>query len=66
MPGYTDKVEFGVLISFAYPVEKFDDDDNSEEIVVATTRVETMLGDVAVAVNPEDDRYDHLVGKVLL
>lgn len=59
MPGYEEKVEFGVLVSFAYPVE-----DSDEEIVVATTRVETMLGDVAVAVHPEDDRYFHLVGKV--
>ena len=34
-----------------------------EEIVVATTRVETMLGDTAVAVHPDDDRYKHLHGK---
>nr|WP_051110591.1 valine--tRNA ligase [Longispora albida] len=34
----------------------------SDEIVVATTRAETMLGDTAVAVNPEDERYRHLVG----
>ena len=32
-------------------------------LTVATTRPETMLGDVAVAVNPEDERYQHLVGK---
>ncbi len=36
-----------------------------ESIVVATTRPETMLGDVAVAVNPNDERYRHLVGKTL-
>ena len=36
-----------------------------ECITVATTRPETMLGDVAVAVNPEDERYQHLVGKML-
>jgi valyl-tRNA synthetase len=35
------------------------------EIVVATTRAETMLGDTAVAVNPDDDRYRHLVGKAV-
>ncbi|KAL5011505.1 hypothetical protein ScPMuIL_010056 [Solemya velum] len=58
VPGYTDKVEFGVLVSFAYKVENSD-----EEIVVATTRIETMLGDTAVAVHPEDDRYKHLHGK---
>jgi len=58
VPGYKEKVEFGVIISFAYKVEG-----SSEEIVVATTRIETMLGDTAVAVHPEDDRYKHLVGK---
>ncbi|XP_065161929.1 valine--tRNA ligase [Atheta coriaria] len=58
IPGYDDKVEFGVLISFAYPVV-----DSDEKIVVATTRIETMLGDTAVAVHPEDERYKHLHGK---
>lgn len=38
---------------------------STEYIVVATTRPETMLGDVAVAVNPNDERYKHLVGKKL-
>jgi valyl-tRNA synthetase len=37
--------------------------DGDDRIVVATTRVETMLGDTAVAVNPADDRYAHLVGR---
>ncbi|KRE85412.1 valine--tRNA ligase [Rhodanobacter sp. Soil772] len=37
----------------------------AESVVVATTRPETMLGDVAVAVHPEDERYAHLVGKML-
>ncbi|VDD90962.1 unnamed protein product [Enterobius vermicularis] len=58
VPGYKNKVEFGVLVSFAYPVE-----DSDEEVVVATTRVETMLGDTAIAVHPDDDRYQHLIGK---
>jgi len=58
VPGYSESVEFGVLTSFAYPVE-----DSDEEIVVATTRVETMLGDTAVAVHPKDERYRHLHGK---
>ncbi|XP_055530331.1 valine--tRNA ligase [Wyeomyia smithii] len=58
IPGYSEKVEFGVLVSFAYKVE-----DSDEEIIVATTRVETMLGDTAVAVHPKDDRYKHLHGK---
>lgn len=58
VPGYTEKVEFGVLISFAYQIEG-----SNEKVVVATTRIETMLGDTAVAVHPEDDRYKHLHGK---
>ena len=41
-----------------YPVE-----DSDEEFIIATTRPETMLGDTGVAVNPEDERYRHLVGK---
>ena len=45
---------------FAYPLE-----DGSGEIVVATTRPETMLGDTAVAVHPSDERYTHLVGKAV-
>ncbi|GER07743.1 hypothetical protein JCM17843_20530 [Kordiimonadales bacterium JCM 17843] len=44
----------------AYPV-----DGSDERIIVATTRPETMLGDTAVAVHPEDDRYRHLVGKMV-
>ncbi|CAG9534339.1 unnamed protein product [Cercopithifilaria johnstoni] len=58
VPGYLKKIEFGVLTSFAYPIENSDD-----EVVVATTRVETMLGDSAIAVHPKDNRYKHLVGK---
>ncbi|XP_047482387.1 valine--tRNA ligase-like isoform X2 [Penaeus chinensis] len=61
VPGYTDKVEFGVLVSFAYPVE-----DSDERIIVATTRIETMLGDTAVAVHPKDERYKHLHGKMVI
>uniref|UniRef100_A0A8C0GQN2 valine--tRNA ligase n=1 Tax=Chelonoidis abingdonii TaxID=106734 RepID=A0A8C0GQN2_CHEAB len=61
VPGYKGKVEFGVLVSFAYKLE-----DSDEEVVVATTRVETMLGDTAVAVHPQDPRYQHLHGKRVL
>ena len=50
----------GVLAEFAYPIEG----SSGEELVVATTRIETMLGDVAVAVHPDDPRYKHLIGKV--
>ena len=48
----------GAYYHFAYPLE-----DGSGEIVVATTRPETMLGDTAVAVHPDDERYRALVGK---
>jgi len=60
VPGHdaAKKYEFGTIISFAYPVE-----DSDERLVVATTRLETMLGDAAVAVHPEDPRYTHLHGK---
>uniref|UniRef100_A0A672HPA1 Valine--tRNA ligase n=1 Tax=Salarias fasciatus TaxID=181472 RepID=A0A672HPA1_SALFA len=61
VPGYKEKVEFGVLVSFAYKV-----DGSDEEVVVATTRIETMLGDTAVAVHPADARYQHLKGKMVL
>jgi valyl-tRNA synthetase len=50
----------GHMWSIRYPVT-----DSDESIVVATTRPETMLGDVAVAVHPEDERYQHLIGKTL-
>ena len=36
---------------------------SKEKIIVATTRIETMLGDTAVAVHPKDTRYAHLIGK---
>ncbi len=51
----------GKLWHIKYPVK-----DSDEFIVIATTRPETMLGDVAVAVHPEDNRYQHLVGKNLI
>lgn len=60
VPGYERKVEFGVLTHFKYPIEV---DGREEFIEVATTRPETMLGDTAIAVHPEDDRYKHLLGK---
>lgn len=44
-----------------YPLE-----DNSGELIIATTRPETMLGDTAVAVNPDDERYKNLIGKNLI
>lgn len=52
----------GQMWYFRYPLE----DDPSSCLCVATTRPETMLGDCAVAVHPEDDRYKHLVGRHVL
>ncbi len=55
----------GHLWHLRYPLEgrAFDPDDASTYIVVATTRPETMLGDTAVAVHPDDERYKALVGE---
>ena len=53
----TSEEESGFLWHFDYPVE------NGGTITVATTRPETMLGDSAVAVNPEDERFKELIGK---
>jgi valyl-tRNA synthetase len=51
VPGYAEPVEFGAMKEFAYPLEGGDG-----ELLVATTRIETMLGDTAVAIHPEDSR----------
>jgi len=59
VPDHDELVEFGVLTNFAY---KVDDVDSGEELIVATTRLETMLGDTGIAVHPEDIRYKHLIG----
>jgi valyl-tRNA synthetase len=52
--------EKGSMWHFRYPLV-----DDSGHLVVATTRPETMLGDTAVAVNPDDERYKHLIGKMV-
>ena len=54
--------EQGSMWHIRYPLA----DDPAEAVIVATTRPETLLGDVAVAVNPEDERYTHLIGKELI
>ena len=54
-----NKETAGHFWSIRYPLA----DDPSQSITVSTTRPETMFGDVAVAVNPGDDRYKHLIGK---
>ncbi len=55
--------EDGKLWSIAYPLIDATLSDGSDQLVVATTRPETMLGDVAVMVHPEDERYAALIGK---
>jgi valyl-tRNA synthetase len=55
----------GHMWSIRYPVSDKSGAGSDESVVVATTRPETMLGDVAVAVHPEDERYAHLVGRTL-
>src|SRR5579863_4087205 len=58
----------GSLWHLRYPIEgkTFDPNDPTTFIVVATTRPETMLGDTAVAVHPDDERYTHLIGKTAI
>ncbi|MBH5328141.1 valine--tRNA ligase [Eikenella sp. S3360] len=54
--------EQGSMWHIRYPLA----DNPAEAVIVATTRPETLLGDVAVAVHPEDERYAHLIGKELI
>lgn len=58
VPGYERKIDFGVMTFFQYEIEGSED-----KVAIATTRPETMLGDTGLAVNPQDERYRHLVGK---
>jgi len=51
----------GYFYHMRYPIK-----DSDETIEIATTRPETMLGDTAVAVHPEDERYQHLIGKTVI
>jgi valyl-tRNA synthetase len=55
------KEKQGYLWHFKYPIK-----DSKEFIVVATTRPETMLGDTGVAINPNDQRYKHLIGRTII
>lgn len=60
VPGFAGKVDMGVLTHIAYKLV-----DSDDEIVIATTRPETLLGDVAVAIHPDDERYKKFHGKRL-
>lgn len=55
--------ENGSMWHFRYPLANANGQATSEYLIVATTRPETMLGDSAVAVHPDDGRYKHLIGK---
>ncbi|XP_053523369.1 valine--tRNA ligase, mitochondrial isoform X4 [Artibeus jamaicensis] len=61
LPGFPTPVSFGLLVSVAFPV----DGEPDAEVVIGTTRPETLPGDVAVAVHPDDTRYTHLHGRQL-
>ncbi len=56
----TSEEENGSLWHFRYPITG-----STQHVVIATTRPETMLGDSAVAVHPDDERYQHLIGKTV-
>ncbi|KOC61527.1 Valine--tRNA ligase [Habropoda laboriosa] len=58
IPGYDKMITFGEIAHVAYPVK-----DSNHEIVVATTRPETVFGDVAIAVHPDDERYAKYIGQ---
>ncbi|KAM3858218.1 valine--tRNA ligase, mitochondrial [Diretmus argenteus] len=67
VPGYQNKVEFGTMVTFAYPLQAHDGEvcvsTTRSEVCVSTTRPETMLGDLAIAVHPDDPRYQDVHGK---
>ncbi len=58
---YADQDEVSKLYKFQYDLK-----DSDEKVVIATQRPETILGDAAIAVNPKDDRFKHLIGKTAL
>ena len=58
---YADQDEVSKLYKFQYSIK-----DSDEKVIIATQRPETILGDAAIAVNPKDERYQHLIGKTAL
>eukprot|EP01104_Vermistella_antarctica_P000821 TRINITY_DN1092_c0_g2_i1.p1 TRINITY_DN1092_c0_g2~~TRINITY_DN1092_c0_g2_i1.p1 ORF type:complete len:1082 (+),score=218.17 TRINITY_DN1092_c0_g2_i1:301-3546(+) len=60
-PSSTAPCEFGILHDFAYTLEN-----GGGELIVSTTRPETIFGDTAVAVHPEDPRYRHMIGQTVV
>jgi valyl-tRNA synthetase len=65
VPGEQEEVEFGVIHRFAYELVLVEGQEGGE-LVVTTTSLETMLGDVAVAVHPDDPRYKDVIGRKLV
>lgn len=63
VPGYEKRIEFGIIETFAYEIYNEDKTCISDKIWVSTTRLETMLGDTAIAVHPSDERYKSLHGR---
>lgn len=61
------ETEMGKMYYIRFPLAPVDDvEDKQNYVLIATTRPETMLGDVAVAIHPEDDRYRHLIGRTAI
>ncbi len=58
---YADQDEVSKLYKFQYSIK-----DSDEKVVIATQRPETIMGDTAIAVNPKDDRFKHLIGQIAL
>ena len=58
---YADQDEISKLYKFQYSIK-----DSDEKVIIATQRPETILGDAAIAVNPKDERFQHLIGKTAL
>lgn len=65
VPGYEKRIEFGIIETFAYEVYNEDGTTICDKIWVSTTRLETMLGDTAIAVHPTDERYKHLHNRLV-
>lgn len=61
--GYDKPVTFGVLVAIAYKLES---SSSNEEIIIETTRPETVFADTAIAVHPNDDRYKQFIGRFVI
>eukprot|EP01127_Copromyxa_protea_P007659 TRINITY_DN1754_c1_g1_i3.p1 TRINITY_DN1754_c1_g1~~TRINITY_DN1754_c1_g1_i3.p1 ORF type:complete len:1056 (+),score=235.21 TRINITY_DN1754_c1_g1_i3:280-3168(+) len=57
------RIEVGVLYTIKYPLKPLDGGDVTEHLIVSTTRPETIIGDTALAIHPEDDRYKAFHGR---